>query len=245
MGSVAVAVLEFDEAVQVPWRPRLVDVSSPPAPTRGLASAPPAQGPAVPPPGRRPHATRAGRVGAASEEVSLRAGRGTAGPASGRQVTRRSATQGSRRTGGGHGLPSSPSPAGGVGAGRARPGFEAAAPGFAAASARQPSCPRCVDGEQSLPVRLTDRARRLLTGLVVAVAIAAGACVGGLVAGDEPVLELVGETSVVVQPGDTVWDIARSVAGDDQDVRAVVDAIERRNDLVAGRLVPGQVLVLP
>jgi nucleoid-associated protein YgaU len=118
-------------------------------------------------------------------------------------------------------------------------------PGSAPASGQYASCPRCVDGEHRLPVRLTARARRLLTGLVVAAAIAAGAWVGGLVASDEPALDLVRETSLVVQPGDTVWDIARSVAGDEQDVRAVVDAIERRNDLVAGRLVPGQVLVLP
>ena len=58
-------------------------------------------------------------------------------------------------------------------------------------------------------------------------------------------LQLAGERSVVVEPGDTVWSIAGEVAGADQDVRTVVDAIEELNDLEGSALVPGQVLALP
>jgi Tfp pilus assembly protein FimV len=49
----------------------------------------------------------------------------------------------------------------------------------------------------------------------------------------------------VVQSGDTVWSIAGEIAGDGQDVRVVVDAIEELNDLEGSVVVPGQVLELP
>jgi nucleoid-associated protein YgaU len=199
MGSVALAVLEFDEAVQVPWRPRLVDVSAAPASPRGQVS--PRRAPQLSgaPAGRRAHAARAGRTGVSE------------GAAPGAGVRRGAGAEGARLA----------------------PGPPAHAP-----------CPRCTAAGHP-PVRLTTRARRLLAGLAVVAAVAVGACLSGVVSDDEPALELVGETSVVVESGDTVWDIARSVAGDDQDVRAVVDAIQRRNDLAGARLVPGQVLVLP
>jgi nucleoid-associated protein YgaU len=69
--------------------------------------------------------------------------------------------------------------------------------------------------------------------------------VGGVVhgsAGDG--LHLVGQSSVVVHSGDTLWSIADSVAGDD-DVRGVVDRIREVNGLHGSDLIPGQVLVLP
>jgi LysM repeat protein len=50
---------------------------------------------------------------------------------------------------------------------------------------------------------------------------------------------------VVVERGDTVWSIADRLTGPDQDVRAVVDAIEVLNDLEGAVVVPGQVLRLP
>jgi Tfp pilus assembly protein FimV len=49
----------------------------------------------------------------------------------------------------------------------------------------------------------------------------------------------------VVESGDTVWSIAGEVAGNEQDVRVVVDAIEELNDLEGSAVVPGQVLRLP
>jgi nucleoid-associated protein YgaU len=71
----------------------------------------------------------------------------------------------------------------------------------------------------------TYRRRRLVAAallllVLVAVANLALQLAGGAPPSHRPVVE----TSVVVQPGDTVWSIARSLAGDG-DVRPVVDAL--------------------
>jgi nucleoid-associated protein YgaU len=95
-------------------------------------------------------------------------------------------------------------------------------------------------------VRLTRRARRLgvLLGLVAGVAV--GAWLGSaLAAGDEVGLRLVGESSVVVHQGDTLWSIATAAAGKRDDVRAVVADIRALNELPDAVVVPGQVLALP
>jgi LysM repeat protein len=55
---------------------------------------------------------------------------------------------------------------------------------------------------------------------------------------------MAGVTTVVVQPGDTLWSIASPVAGGG-DVRPVVAQIRRLNALSSARLVPGQTLQLP
>ncbi|RFU18987.1 LysM peptidoglycan-binding domain-containing protein [Geodermatophilus marinus] len=94
-------------------------------------------------------------------------------------------------------------------------------------------------------LRLTRRARRLSVVLALAVGVVLGAWGAGLVGGGSDELRLVGDRSVVVRSGDTLWSIAGEVAGDGADVRAVVDAIQELNQLDAGVLVPGQVLVLP
>jgi nucleoid-associated protein YgaU len=95
------------------------------------------------------------------------------------------------------------------------------------------------------PLRLTARGRRLVTALTVAGGIALTALLHGLVGGGEPAtLHLAGQSSVVVRPGDTLWSIASSVAGDD-DVRAVVDRIRGVNGMRGSALVPGEVLRLP
>jgi nucleoid-associated protein YgaU len=78
--------------------------------------------------------------------------------------------------------------------------------------------------------------------------LAAG--VGGAVLGREVLapdagLRLAGESSVVVERGDTVWSIADRVTGSDEDVRAVVAAIVALNDLEDSVVVPGQVLRVP
>jgi Tfp pilus assembly protein FimV len=85
---------------------------------------------------------------------------------------------------------------------------------------------------------------------VLALALGGAVVLGWLVAplgggADDGRLQLAGERSVVVEAGDTVWSIAGEVAGADQDVRTVVDAIEELNDLEGSVLVPGQVLELP
>ena len=185
MGSVAQAVLEFDEAVQVPWRPPLSTATSRPALTVAV-------GPMAPP--RRARAARAGRLAPGSPPA--------AAPPRGRPER--------------------------------RPGRR-----------RGVVCPRC----DSLgpcgpgPLRLTGRGRRLLALVAGGGAVAAAAWLGGVVQEDHG-LRLAGEVSTVVEPGDTLWSIARSVAGD-ADVRQVVDEIQRINDLEGTGITPGQVLELP
>ncbi len=117
-------------------------------------------------------------------------------------------------------------PASGVRPGRVRPGVPA--PPAAAAA----------------PLRLTRRGWCALTALAVA-AVALAVLVLSAVLGGGGDLELAGGSSVVVRPGDTVWSIATEVAGQGEDVRAVVDAIERLNDLEGATVVPGQVLEVP
>ena len=94
-------------------------------------------------------------------------------------------------------------------------------------------------------VRLTRRARRLVLGLALFGAVALGSLLGSLVSGGSgEALNLVGVSSVVVQPGDTLWSIAQSVA-DGNDVRVVVDSIQELNGIEGSDLVPGQVLQVP
>ena len=197
MGSVAEAVLQFDESVQVPWRPplgaaaRRVDRS---AGVHVLAM----------PSSRRPRAARVARL--------------TVPPP----------------------LPApQPSPS-------RLPERAVAIPRVPGGStALGHTCARCADGGGGVAgVRLTRRARRLLAVLVAAVAILLGVWVGAVVGGDDGELVLVSDSSVVVQQGDTVWSIARSIAGD-QDVRPVVDVIQELNHLEGSRISPGQVLRLP
>jgi nucleoid-associated protein YgaU len=61
-------------------------------------------------------------------------------------------------------------------------------------------------------------------------------------AGDE--VRPVARTSYVVRSGDTLWSIARSLAPED-DPRSIVDSIAAANEVDAGSLVPGQVLLIP
>jgi nucleoid-associated protein YgaU len=72
-----------------------------------------------------------------------------------------------------------------------------------------------------------------------------GSLLGSLLSGDPgDGLHLAGVSSVVVEPGDTLWSIAESVGGG-ADVRDVVDRIQELNRLEGSTLVPGQVLQLP
>jgi nucleoid-associated protein YgaU len=95
------------------------------------------------------------------------------------------------------------------------------------------------------PLRLTGRGRRLLLSLAVAAGVGTAALLHGMLAG-QPAggLHLAGETSVVVQPGDTLWSIASSIAGDG-DVRVVVAQLREVNGLHGSGLTPGEVLRLP
>jgi nucleoid-associated protein YgaU len=94
------------------------------------------------------------------------------------------------------------------------------------------------------PLRLTRRGRRLVAALSIAVGIGIAVLAAAVLDGSAGGLRLAGDSSVVVQSGDTLWSIAVTV-GPERDTRAVVHAIMAANDLPGVGLVPGQVLQLP
>jgi hypothetical protein len=197
------AVLDFDDAVQVPWRPRLRSVPDPDAAEV-----------------RRPSRTSPTRVGACRPPAAERAARPPSRPAAPAAASSRP------------GMPA-----------EVRPAVGPAARRTAARPVRGGCGPAPVRGGARL--RLTRRARRLSVVLALAVGVALGSWIGAAVAGESSELRLVGERSVVVGPGESVWSIAAEAAGADEDVRAVVHAIQEINDLEGGVVVPGQVLRLP
>ncbi|SHN80772.1 LysM domain-containing protein [Geodermatophilus obscurus] len=213
MANVRQAVLEFDAAVRVPWRPLLEPGAVGGAPGSGSATAGPARaaGPAARSvlPGAGPRV--AGHLRPVPDCPAAPGPRG-AGPDTAAPRTRRDPA----RPGG---RPLRSAPAGGAVRGGWAP--------------------------VPVSVRPTRRGRRFAAALALGAAVALGASIAPLVDGVDGGLRLAGESSVVVQPGDTVWSIAGEVAGGGQDVRVVVDAIEELNDLEGSVVVPGQVLELP
>jgi hypothetical protein len=95
------------------------------------------------------------------------------------------------------------------------------------------------------PLRLTARGRRAVVALLLAGGLGIWALLGAVLAEGSHGLHLAGDSSVVVEYGDTLWSIASAVAGNDQDVRVVVERIRQINGLESGDLMPGQVLQLP
>lgn len=95
------------------------------------------------------------------------------------------------------------------------------------------------------PLRLTRRGRVLLLAVLVAVLFGAfsvgrAATEAAPVAGEgAPAAQL-----TVVQPGESLWGLARRIAPDN-DPRAVIAQIRRLNDLTTSQLQPGQQLLLP
>jgi LysM domain-containing protein len=102
------------------------------------------------------------------------------------------------------------------------------------------------DRHAPAPLRLTERGRRVVAGLSIAIGlvIAAGTVVTIELGSADGGLQLAGASTVVVEPGDTLWSIARSVAPD-EDTRAVVDALVELNGLDSVDLLPGAELQLP
>jgi len=92
-------------------------------------------------------------------------------------------------------------------------------------------------------LRLTARGRVVLWVLAAAV-VALVTLLGSRAAADGPV----GAQEVVrhvVQPGETLWQIAETVAGPSDDVRDVVFDLVRLNELPDAGLMAGQVIVVP
>lgn len=93
-------------------------------------------------------------------------------------------------------------------------------------------------------VRLTRRGRLVVLAFAVLTILAVGfVLAGGSVATSEPGTPEPTRV-VMVGSGDTLWDIAASVAGGG-DVRAMVDHIRDLNALDSGMLTAGQRLLVP
>jgi LysM repeat protein len=103
----------------------------------------------------------------------------------------------------------------------------------------------------SSPVRLTTRGRRLartavvLLALLAALAFSISSHSAASQAGDGPAVSAT--TTVVVQPGQTLWSVARGLSTD-VDVRETVARIQELNGLTgttASTVLPGQSLIVP
>jgi LysM domain len=88
------------------------------------------------------------------------------------------------------------------------------------------------------------RRRRLTLTLSVALVAAAwaGPAVRALGSPEQPTR--IAGSSYVVREGDTLWTIAHRLAPG-ADPRPIVDVLSTTNGLDAGRIVPGQTLVVP
>jgi hypothetical protein len=98
-------------------------------------------------------------------------------------------------------------------------------------------------GMSSVPLRLTRRGRLALFALCVTVAAMVGIAVPGTVVADEPGA-LTTTRTVVVVPGDTLWDIARRVAPAN-DPRTTIYEIRRLNGLSSADIRVGEELLVP
>jgi LysM domain-containing protein len=92
---------------------------------------------------------------------------------------------------------------------------------------------------------LTRRGRVVLIAVAAVVALAVAGLLMGLTSGTAtPRPEPVGQRSIVVQPGQTLWSIAKDVAPD-RDIREVIYEIRQINGLDSAMVRSGQTLVLP
>jgi hypothetical protein len=93
------------------------------------------------------------------------------------------------------------------------------------------------------PLRLTRRGRAVVLGFLMMVALLASVVLFTTAsrAGDRPVGPA---PTIVVQPGDTLWDIAVR-AMPRRDGRDAVAEVRDLNDLDGYGVLPGQILILP
>lgn len=110
-------------------------------------------------------------------------------------------------------------------------------------TAGAPSARTADAGRSAAHLRLTARGRAVLWVLAVLL-VAVVTLIGGRAAADGPVgaQEVVRHT---VAPGETLWQIAETVAGPSDDVRDVVFDLVRLNELPDAGLMAGQVIVVP
>ncbi|MGY4646113.1 LysM peptidoglycan-binding domain-containing protein [Cellulomonas sp. URHB0016] len=121
------------------------------------------------------------------------------------------------------------------------------APGFASSVRRagRPPAGRASTPAGDGPLRLTARGRIVL-GVLTLLVVGAGIVPwqAGRASADGPsgAVEVVRH---VVQPGETLWGIAREVAGPGDDVRDVVVRLVELNNLPSAGLMAGQSIVVP
>ena len=118
-----------------------------------------------------------------------------------------------------------------------------------AATPRPVSVPATTrSGSDVVPLRLTRRGRRLartvivLMALLTALVLSVTARSSSVEAGNAPAE--VATTTVVVQPGQTLWTVARSIAPN-ADVRVTIARIQDLNGITGASVRPGQQLVVP
>ena len=102
-----------------------------------------------------------------------------------------------------------------------------------------------VGGERAVRVRLTRRGQGLLLALLLAGIFAAGLAFGAAAHGaDSDPGPVPAHRTVVVQPGQTLWALARQVSPH-RDPRVVVESIRELNALRGAGIQAGQQLLLP
>lgn len=120
------------------------------------------------------------------------------------------------------------------------------ASGVAGTTARQLRCGHSANPGISLQrsgIRLTQRGRLVVVAGLIAI-IALLVVAGALRATAAPADPPAGWEPVLVQPGDTLWDLVQSRASVD-DPRALIAQVKTVNQLTDSRLVSGQQLLLP
>lgn len=93
------------------------------------------------------------------------------------------------------------------------------------------------------PLRLTRRGRVVV--FVLALGLGLAGVLGDQVASADAPAPGVPVETYTVRAGETLWDIAASVAGPGRDVRDVVDSLVALNDLPGAALTAGQQILLP
>ena len=97
--------------------------------------------------------------------------------------------------------------------------------------------------EAGAPLRLTRRGRVVVFALALGFALAG--MLGNQVANAGTAAPAVPVETYTVRAGETLWDIAVSLAAPGQDVRDLVDDLVALNDLPGSGLTAGQQILLP